>query len=71
MAWAVAALALAAANGYLLVDAVRDLVAGPSFAGVLRLVVEAVFAVVVTLFAWRRSRTPPPRGAAGAEPAGR
>jgi hypothetical protein len=39
-----------------LADAVRDLVALPSFAAVLRLVVETVAAAVVSLALWGRAR---------------
>ncbi len=53
--------ALTAGWAVLLVDAVRDLAAGPSFAAVLRLVVEAV-AAVVTVGALAPRRQPPPAG---------
>ncbi len=55
--------ALAAGWAVLLVDAVRDLAAGPSFAAVLRLVVEAV-AAVVTVGALAPRRQPPTAGGA-------
>lgn len=57
--WRVPAVAaLTAGWAVLLVDAVRDLAADPSFAAVLRLVVEAV-AAVVTVVALAPRRRPP------------
>lgn len=53
--WAFLTAALALGAVVLVAAAVRDLAADPSFAGVLRLVVEAVVGTVLTVALWRRS----------------
>jgi hypothetical protein len=57
-AWTAALVVFAAAAALVLADAVRDLAGEPSFAAVLRLVVEAVAAGVVSAALWSRSRAP-------------
>lgn len=61
--WRVATVLLGLAWGWLLLDAVGDLVRQPAFDGVLRLVIEGVAAVVTTAAAWRRAQ--PGRGPRG------
>lgn len=56
--WTVALVVFAVAAAVVLADAVRDLAVTPSFAALLRLVVEAVAAAVVSAALWSRSRSP-------------
>jgi len=60
--WVLVAVVLAAGSAVVLVGAVAALAAAPSFAAVLRLVVEAVAAAVLVGAAWRRSARTPPHG---------
>lgn len=76
--WTLLAAVLGIGAAVVLADAVRDLAADPSFAALLRLVVEAVAAAVVIAAAWSRARparpaapTPPPGPAARPAPPGR
>lgn len=62
LTWAAIAIVLALGWVVLLYDALRDLPAAGLFAGLLRLVVEAVAAVVTVAWAWRR-RNPEGRDA--------
>ena len=55
-AWGLAAVMVAGVGGWGIFDAVRDLAAAPDFAGVLRLVVEAVGVAVVLGFCLGRAR---------------
>lgn len=66
--WALAAVAAAGVSLWMLVGAVDDLAAEPTFAAVLRLVVELIAAVVVVGFCARRALDVPPRPSGGTRP---